>query len=93
MFSVFQTMLEAEYKRGFEAGIQQQKNEQLEDANRRQEYLFDQGKKLGYDKGSFDGFSKGYHTGYEDGRIKGKYEAVEEINISDLVNDIEGETA
>lgn len=78
-------LLEAEYKRGFEAGIQHQKNEQLEDANRRQEYLFDEGKKLGYDKGAADGFGKGYHIGYEDGKIKGKYEGIEEINIDDLV--------
>lgn len=90
---MFKELLEAEYKRGFEAGIQHQKNEQLEDANRRAEYLFDQGKKLGYDKGSFDGFSKGYHTGYEDGKIKGKYEGIEEINISDLAKDIEEVTA
>lgn len=90
---MFKELLEAEYKRGFEAGIQHQKNEQLEDANRRQEYLFDEGKRLGYDKGSFDGFGKGYHVGYEDGKIKGKYEGIEEINISDLAKDIEEVTA
>lgn len=84
---MFKELLEAEYKRGFEAGIQHQKNEQLEDANRRQEYLFDEGKRLGYDKGSFDGFGKGYHVGYEDGKIKGKYEGIEEINLEDLVTE------
>jgi hypothetical protein len=86
MFGI-KEMLEAEYKRGFEAGIQYQKNEQLEDANRRQEYLFDEGKRIGYDKGSFDGFGKGYHVGYEDGKIKGKYEGIEEINLEDLVTE------
>ena len=90
---MFKELLEAEYKRGFEAGIQQQKNEQLEDANRRQEDLFDQGKKLGYGKGTFDGFSKGYHTGYEDGKLKGKYEGIEEINIDDLIKAKEEVTA
>ena len=82
---MFKELLEAEYKRGFEAGIQHQKNEQLEDANRRMEYLFDEGKRLGYDKGSFDGFSKGYNHGYKDGEIKGKYDGIDEINLDDLV--------
>ena len=80
-------ILEAEYRRGFEAGIQHQKNEQLEDANRRQEYLFDEGKKLGYDRGAADGFGKGYHIGYEDGKITGKYGDVEEITLDDLTKE------
>lgn len=83
MFGI-KEMLEAEYKRGFEAGIQHQKNEQLEDANRRQEYLFDEGKRLGYEKGSSDGFGKGYNYGFEDGKIEGKYGDVEEISLHDL---------
>lgn len=84
---MFKELLEAEYRRGFDAGIQYQKNEQLEDANRRQEYLFDEGKKLGYDKGAADGFGKGYHVGFEDGKIEGKYGDVEEIKIDDLIEE------
>ena len=86
MFGI-KEMLEAEYKRGIEYGKSLQKAEQLEDANRRAEYLFDEGKRLGYDKGSFDGFSKGYKSGYDDGKIAGKYESVDEIDISDLTKE------
>lgn len=86
---MFKELLEAEYKRGFDAGVMYQKNEQLDDANRRQEYLFDEGKKMGYEKGSTDGFCKGhkvgYHDGYEDGKIEGKYGNVEEIDLDELV--------
>lgn len=90
---MFKELLEAEYKRGFEAGIQHQKNEQLEDANRRQEYLFDEGKRTGYDRGSLDGFNKGYKVGFDDGKIEGKYEGIEEINIDDLIKVKEEATA
>ena len=88
MFGI-KEMLEAEYKRGFEAGIQQQKNEQLEDANRRQEYLFDEGKRIGYDRGASDGFGKGYNYGYKDGEIKGKYGDVEDIELDELVKRVQ----
>lgn len=81
----FQQMLEDQYKRGFEAGITHQKNEQLEDAARRSEYLFDEGKRLGYEKGASDGFGKGYTFGYKDGVIAGKYEDVDEIDLDDLI--------
>ena len=83
---MFKEFLEAEYKRGFDAGVMHQKNEQLEDANRRQEYLFDEGKKIGYDRGASDGFGKGYTFGFKDGEIKGKYGDVEEINLDDLID-------
>ena len=86
---MFKELLEAEYKRGFEAGIQHQKNEQLEDANRRMEYLFDEGKRTGYDRGASDGFGKGYTFGYKDGEIKGKYGDAEEINLDDLIKKVE----
>ena len=84
---MFKELLEAEYRRGFEAGIQHQKNEQLEDANRRQEYLFDEGKRAGYEKGAADGFGKGYTFGYEDGKIAGKYADVDEIVLDDLTKE------
>ena len=83
---MFKELLEAEYKRGFDAGVMHQKNEQLEDANRRMEYLFDEGKRTGYDRGASDGFGKGYNFGYKDGEIKGKYGDVEDINLDDLIN-------
>ena len=85
---MFKELLEAEYKRGFEAGIQHQKNEQLEDANRRMEYLFDEGKRTGYDRGASDGFGKGYNYGYKDGEIKGKY-STEEIDLDELVKRVQ----
>lgn len=85
---MFKELLEAEYKRGFEAGIQHQKNEQLEDANRRMEYLFDEGKRTGYDRGASDGFGKGYTFGYKDGEIKGKY-GTEDIDLDELVKRVE----
>ena len=85
MFGI-RELLEAEYKRGFEAGIQHQKNEQLEDANRRMEYLFDEGKRTGYDRGASDGFGKGYTFGYKDGEIKGKYGEIDEISLDELIN-------
>ena len=84
---MFKELLEAEYKRGFEAGIQHQKNEQLEDANRRQEYLFDEGKRTGYERGATDGFHKGYHVGYDDGEIHGKYDGIEELDLEELVRE------
>lgn len=87
MFGI-KEMLEAEYKRGLEAGIQHQKNEQLEDANRRQEYLFDEGKRTGYDRGATDGFAKGYKVGHGDGVIEGKYGGIEEIDLDDLVGEM-----
>lgn len=86
---MFKELLEAEYKRGFDAGVMHQKNEQLEDANRRQEYLFDEGKRLGYDKGASDGFGKGYNFGFKDGEIKGKYGDVDEISLDELVKRVE----
>ena len=82
---MFKELLEAEYKRGFDAGVMHQKNEQLEDANRRQVYLFDEGKRTGYDRGASDGFGKGYHVGYEEGKIKGKYDGIEEINLDEII--------
>ena len=85
---MFKELLEAEYKRGFEAGIQHQKNEQLEDANRRMEYLFDEGKRTGYDRGASDGFGKGYTFGYKDGEIKGKY-STEEVDLDELVKRVQ----
>ena len=86
MFGI-KEMLEAEFQRGVEYGKSLQKNEQLEDANRRQEYLFDEGKRTGYDRGATDGFSKGYHIGYDDGKIEGKYGDIEEINLEELVQE------
>lgn len=86
---MFKELLEAEYKRGFEAGIQHQKNEQLEDANRRMEYLFDEGKRTGYDRGASDGFGKGYTFGYKDGEIRGKYGDVEDIDLDELVQRVQ----
>ena len=86
MFGI-KEMLEAEYKRGIEYGKTLQKAEQLEDANRRQEYLFDEGKRAGYDRGSLDGFNKGYKVGFEDGKIEGKYEGIDEIDIDDLIRE------
>ena len=84
MFGI-KELLEAEYKRGFEAGVQQQRNEQLEDAMRRQEYLFDEGKRTGYERGASDGFGKGYTYGYKDGEIAGKYENIDEIDLDDII--------
>ena len=86
MFSI-KEMLEAEFQRGVEYGKTLQKAEQLEDANRRQEYLFDEGKRAGYDRGATDGFSKGYHVGYDDGEIHGKYGGIEEINLEELIRE------
>lgn len=86
MFGI-KEMLEAEFRHGVEYGKSLQKNEQLEDANRRQEYLFDEGKRTGYDRGSLDGFNKGYKVGFEDGKIEGKYEGIEEIDIDDLIRE------
>ncbi len=85
---MFKELLEAEYKRGFDAGVMHQKNEQLEDANRRMEYLFDEGKRTGYDRGASDGFGKGYTFGYKDGEIKGKY-GTEDIDLDELVKRVE----
>ena len=84
MFGI-KEMLEAEFNRGVEHGKELQKSEQLNDANRRQEYLFDEGKRAGYEKGSVDGFAKGYKIGHADGVIEGKYGGIEEINLDDLV--------
>ena len=87
MFTFIQRMIDDAFNRGVETGIAQQKLEQLEDANRRQEYLFDEGKRLGYEKGSFDGFTKGYTKGLEDGKVAGYQDAkaeVGEIDIDDL---------
>ena len=87
--SIFITrdMLEAEFQRGVEYGKTLQKAEQLEDANRRQEYLFDEGKRAGYERGATDGFSKGYHIGYDDGEIHGKYGGIEELDLEELVRE------
>ena len=87
--SIFITrdMLEAEFQRGVEYGKSLQKNEQLEDANRRQEYLFDEGKRTGYERGATDGFRKGYHIGYDDGEIHGKYGGIEELDLDELVRE------
>lgn len=87
--SIFITrdMLEAEFQRGVEYGKTLQKAEQLEDANRRQEYLFDEGKRTGYERGATDGFRKGYHIGHEDGVIEGKYGGIEELDLEELVRE------
>ena len=87
MFGI-KEMLEAEFQRGVEYGKTLQKAEQLEDANRRQEYLFDEGKRTGYERGASDGFSKGYKVGYDDGEIHGKYGAIEEIDLDSLMSEI-----
>ena len=86
MFGI-KEMLEAEFQRGVEYGKSLQKNEQLEDANRRQEYLFDEGKRTGYERGASDGFSKGYKVGYDDGEIHGKYGAIEELDLEEIVRE------
>lgn len=88
MFGI-KEMLEAEFQRGVEYGKSLQKNEQLEDANRRQEYLFDEGKRTGYDRGTFDGFNKGYKVGHSDGVIEGKYGDIEEIDLDGLISEAE----
>ena len=86
MFGI-KEMLEAEFQRGVEYGKTLQKAEQLEDANRRQEYLFDEGKRTGYERGASDGFSKGYKVGYDDGEIHGKYGAIEELDLEEIVRE------
>ena len=84
---MFKEILEAEFQRGVEYGKSLQKNEQLEDANRRQEYLFDEGKRTGYERGATDGFRKGYKIGHDDGVIEGKYGEIDEIDIDDLIDE------
>lgn len=88
MFGI-KEMLEAEFQRGVEYGKSLQKNEQLEDANRRQEYLFDEGKRTGYDRGASDGFGRGYNYGFEDGKIEGKYGDIEEIDLDGLAKELQ----
>lgn len=60
-------LLDAEYEKGVQAGIEKQKWQNAEDQNRRLLEVFRYGKEAGNVEGTKNGYALGYEVGYAEG--------------------------
>lgn len=60
-------LLDAEFEKGIQVGIERQKLENAEAQNRRLHDMFKYGKETGEVKGNVDGYALGHEVGYSKG--------------------------